>query len=222
VRREQQCRPSLPQGPNLLQAAVLEVQVAHGEQLVDQQDPGWDLHRDPHRQTQLHPLAVAPDRRVGEGLEFGELEDGRKPTAGLRLREPGDQGGRYRVLATAERDVECVAERQKRPDVARVRDAPASRTAKAGSEPQQRGLARAVVADDPQALARLHLELDIAQDPALVAVAHQRRKATEDDVLGRPRARRPPWIRLPDSLEADGRRHQTSSANPPARRRNSR
>ena len=68
------------------QAAALELGVAHGEHLVDQQDVGVEVRGDGERQPQVHARRVPLHRRVEEPLDPGELDDLVEPARRLRRR----------------------------------------------------------------------------------------------------------------------------------------
>ncbi len=60
---------------HLAEAATLELDVAHGEHLVDEQDLGLHVGGDGEAEAQVHARRVALDRRVHELLEPGEGDD---------------------------------------------------------------------------------------------------------------------------------------------------
>ena len=68
----------LPPGTDLaefFEAFFLKLGVAHGEDLVDEQDFGLHVRRDCKRQAHVHAAGVALDRRVNEFLHLGEGDD---------------------------------------------------------------------------------------------------------------------------------------------------
>ena len=146
--------PRLAQLPYALHALALEAQVADRDHLVDQQRLRLELGDDAEGEPQLHALAVGPHRRVGEALELGELDHGADQRA--RLRAPPavhDERG-HRVLAARSGEVEPAVEAQHRGGAGRQPHRAAGRPAEAGGQAQQRRLAGAVGADEPDALAR--------------------------------------------------------------------
>ena len=59
----------------LLEALALELGVADGEHLVDEQDVGIDVDRDREPEPHVHARRVVLHRRVDEVLEAGEVDD---------------------------------------------------------------------------------------------------------------------------------------------------
>ena len=59
----------------LLGALALELLVADGEHLVDEQDVGVDVDRDREPEPHVHARRVVLHRRVDEVLEAGEVDD---------------------------------------------------------------------------------------------------------------------------------------------------
>ncbi len=51
---------------HLAHAAPLELRVADGQHLVDEQDVGLDVSSDGERESEVHPRRVALHRRVDE------------------------------------------------------------------------------------------------------------------------------------------------------------
>ena len=68
-------RPSLGHVAHLAQALLLELDVADGQHLVDDQDVGLEVRRDGERQAHVHAAGVALDRRVEELSDLGEGDD---------------------------------------------------------------------------------------------------------------------------------------------------
>ena len=58
-----------------LQAALLERDVADGQDLVRQQDVGLHVDRDRERQPQVHAARILAQRVVDEVVQLGELDD---------------------------------------------------------------------------------------------------------------------------------------------------
>ena len=57
------------------EAAPLELGVAHGQHLVDEQDLGLEVRGDREREPHVHAARVALHGRVDELLDAGELDD---------------------------------------------------------------------------------------------------------------------------------------------------
>ena len=75
VRHEDDCPPGALQILHPADAAALELRVADGERLVDDEHVGLEVGRDGERQPQPHPRGVALQRRVEEALDAGEGGD---------------------------------------------------------------------------------------------------------------------------------------------------
>ena len=152
-------------------AAALELRVADGERLVDDEDVGLEVGRDGERQPQPHPRGVALQRRVEEALDPGEGGDLVEARADVAAGHAEDRPAEEHVLAPRELVVEA------RPDVEQGAE-PAADAGDAGGrrrdpreDPEQRGLARTVAADDADQLAGAHRERHVLQRPEVLALA---------------------------------------------------
>ena len=76
---------------HLAEALLLELDVADGEHLVDEEDLGLEVRGDGEREPHLHPARVALDRSVEEALDTGELDDVVEPPRDLRAAHPEDR-----------------------------------------------------------------------------------------------------------------------------------
>ena len=129
-------------------AAALELRVADGERLVDDEDIGLEVRRNGERQAQPHSRGVALERRVEEPLDPGEGSDPVEARADVIARHAEDRPAEEHVLSPRELVVEA------RADVEQGAE-PAADTGDAGrrgrdprEDPEQRGLAGTVAADD--------------------------------------------------------------------------
>ena len=68
-------RPSALRFGHAPEALPLELGVADGEDLVDDQDLGLEVRGDREREPHVHAAGVALDRRVEELLDAGEVDD---------------------------------------------------------------------------------------------------------------------------------------------------
>ena len=68
-------RPSPRHVLHLAEALLLELRVADGEHLVDEQDLGLEVRRDGEREPHVHAARVALDGSVEELLDLGERDD---------------------------------------------------------------------------------------------------------------------------------------------------
>src|SRR5581483_8044623 len=179
VRHDDDRLAALAQLVELLGALLLELLVADGEDLVDEEDVGIDADGDREPESDVHARRVVLDRRVDEGREIGELDDLVELRRDLLAREPEDRAVEVDVLATAELGVEPGAELEQRRHATVDRDPPAIGSQDVGDALEHRALPRAVLADEPEARALFDLEAHVAQRPELVvaraATAHERR-----------------------------------------------
>ncbi len=151
------------------EAATLELLVADGEHLVDDQDVGLDRDRDGESEPSLHARRVRLDGVVDALLETGELDD--LVESSRRVRR-----------ATCPRMVP-LRKMFSRPLSSGWKPAPSSSKAEtrpsdshgalvgnedAGQHLEHRALAGAVGADQPDRRPGGHLERDVAQCPELV------------------------------------------------------
>src|SRR5262249_9371685 len=108
-------RPTLALEPvELLEALLLESGVAHGEDLVDQQNLRVDLDRGGERKADEHPRGVVLELEVDELLELGERDH--LVEAGTRLAPAESQHDRVEddVVARGEVHVEADAQLDER------------------------------------------------------------------------------------------------------------
>ncbi len=149
-----------------------EVGVDRADALVEQQDLRVDAGDHAHRQPHPHTGRVGAQRHRQVLAEFGELGDlvdlGRHLLAGLPQEQPADDD----VLVAGDLRVHADAEVENRCDTATYGRRAAGRLVDSRQQPQQRGLARAVVSDQADPVAHLQRQRDVAQ------------RLDDDDVLG--------------------------------------
>ena len=94
---------------HLPEALALELDVADGQHLVDEQDLGLHVGGDGEAEAQVHARAVALDGRVHEPLEAGELDDRVELTSDLAAAHPEDRAVQVGVLESrsARRGTRC-------------------------------------------------------------------------------------------------------------------
>ena len=146
-----------------VKALALEGAVADREHLVDQQHVGVHVHHHGEGQAHLHARGVVLELQLGEALELGELDDRVVALARLRGREPEHHGVDQHVVARGEVGVEAHAQLDEGRDPAAGPDLAGVGPVDAGHALHERGLAAAVAADDPEELARAHVDRDPAQ-----------------------------------------------------------
>ena len=158
-------RPPVAHVPHLAEALALELGVADGQDLVDDQDLRLQVRGDGERQPHLHPAAVALHRRVEELLHAANSTISSNFRSISRLRMPEDRAVQVDVLAAGQLGVEAGADLEQAADAAADVDAPLRRLGDPREDLQQRALAGPVAADDADHLAFADLEGGIPQCP---------------------------------------------------------
>src|SRR5579862_8188747 len=154
---------------HLSDALSLEVSVADGQDLVNNQDFRVQVRGDGERQPHIHPAAVTLNRRVDKLLDPRESDDGVKTAADLRLAHPQDRAIEEDVFAAGQLGVEPGADFQQAPDAAIQVDLAGRRLGNAAEDLQQRALSRAVAADNPDHLSLFDVKAHILERPECFA-----------------------------------------------------
>ena len=110
---------------DLAEALALELLVADGEHLVEQQHVGANVRGDGEPQTHVHPRRVRTHRQVDELLELGERDDLVHRLADRRPRQAVDRAVQIDVLTAGEIRVEPGPELEQRRNAAAGLDPPA-------------------------------------------------------------------------------------------------
>ena len=134
--------------------------VADRQHLVDEHDVGVGLDHHREREPDHHPRRVVLELEVGEVAQLGEVEHGVEPAPRLAPRQAHHHAVEHDVLARRQLRVEPDAELDERGEPARHADPAAVGAVDAGQDLQQRALAGAVAADDPEELALADVERD--------------------------------------------------------------
>ena len=167
---DEQDRPALPVAHlvHLSHALLLELCVPHRQDLVDHQDLRIQVSGHGEGQAHVHAAGVALHRRVQKLLHPREVHDGVEVPPNLRLAHPKDGAVQIDVLPPRQLGVKA------RPDLQQTGDAPPEGHAPrrglrdAAQDLEQRGLARTVASDDPDALPLLDLEGEVRQRPEIL------------------------------------------------------
>src|SRR5581483_5432797 len=125
---------------DLAEALALELLVADGEDLVEQEDVGLDVRGDREAEPHVHPRGVRAHRQVDEALELGERDDLVHRLAHGAARQTVDRAVQVDVLAAAEVRMEPRAGLEQRRDAAAGLEPSRARLDDPRDEPQQRGL----------------------------------------------------------------------------------
>src|SRR5689334_976508 len=91
-------------------ALSLELDVADGQDLVDEQDVGFHVRRDREPEPRDHPGGIRAERGVDEVAELREVDDRVEATLHLPPGAAEDRAVQEHVLAAGELHVEASAE----------------------------------------------------------------------------------------------------------------
>ncbi len=152
VRHEDDRSAALLELEDLPEALPLELLVADGEHLVQQQHVDLEVRGDREAEPHIHARRVRAHGDVDEALELREGDDLLHVPADVVALEAEDGAVQVDVLASGEFGMEAGAELEQRAHAALDRDRSRRRLDDAGDEPQQRRLARAVAADQADRL----------------------------------------------------------------------
>jgi hypothetical protein len=182
VRHEDDRAAALLEVEDLAEALALEGLVADGEHLVEEQDVGLDVRRDRKAEPHVHPRGVRPHRQVDELLEPGERDDLVELLADRHPRKAVDRAVQVDVLAAGHVRMEARTELEERADAAADGDRAVGRLDDPREEPQERRLAGAVAADEPDGTPGLDVERDVTERPHVRAACMPPR---EQEILQR-------------------------------------
>ena len=190
----------------------LEGLVAHGEDLVGEEDVGLQVHRHGEAQAHLHAGGVIFEGGVDEVGQLREFDDVLDALLGVAVAKAVEAGVEEDVFVAAELGVEADAELNEGGDAAMGDDPALGRFQDAGDDLQQGTLAGAVVAEQAQGLARLDAQVDVVQgQEMLAALAFALVKEGEEAGLEAHGAVMAEDKLLAKVLDEDGRGHQRSS-----------
>ena len=170
MRHEQDGSPVVAERQHLADRAILEADVADRQHLVDQQHVRVDVGGDGEAEPRVHARRVALQRAYRYTRpRSAKSTMASKRWAHLAARQPQNDAVELDVLAAGQLGVKPGAEIDQRSDPTRRAHLSAGRSGDARQQLQQGGLARAVVADQPDRFARLQAQADVAQRPQLAA-----------------------------------------------------
>ena len=149
------------------ETALLELRIAHGEHLVDDEDLGLQERGDRECEPHVHPARVALDGRVDEVPDAGEVDDVVELPGDLLPAHAENASVQEDVLPARQLAVEAGADLEQRPDTAADVDKTLGGLGDPREHLQQRGLPGAVATDDRDRLSLLHLERHVAERPDL-------------------------------------------------------
>ena len=152
MRDDQQSRSLFAELSDPVEALVLEIGIAHGQRLIDDQHVGPHRGGDAEGDAHLHAAGIGAHRLVEVVADLGECLDLRQDAFDVGLGMAHQAGGMATVLAPAQVRIEAHAQFEDRGDPAGRRHPPLVRSRRAGDQLEQRALARAVLADDAHGL----------------------------------------------------------------------
>ena len=193
-------------------AFVLEGLVAHGEDLVGEEDVGLQVHRHGEAQAHLHAGGVILEGGVDEVGQLREFDDVLDALLGIAVAKTVEAGVEKDVFIAAEFRMEADAKLNEWGDAATGDDPTLAGLQDAGDDLQQGAFAGTVVAEQAQGFARLHAQVDIVQgEEMLAALALALVKKGEEARLEAHGAIVAENKLLANVLDEDGGGHQRSS-----------
>ena len=148
-------------------------------------DVGVDVRGDREAEPHVHPGRVGADGQVDEPLELGEGDDLVHALVDRLPLQAVERAVQVDVLAAREVGVEAGAELEQRRDAAAGLDAAGGRLDDPGDQAEERRLARAVAADQPDRLAGLDRERDVVERPDLGRLRARPREDQPPSACGR-------------------------------------
>lgn len=171
VRHEDDRAALLLELADLVEALLLELLVAHGQDLVDEEDVRVGVDRDGEREPDVHARAVELDLRVDELADAAEPEDVVELLLGFLLCETEDRGVEEHVLAAGEVRVEARTEFDERSEAPAPSDRPRAGLEDAADHLEQGRLARSVRPEQSDRRPGRDVEVDVLEGPEVLAVS---------------------------------------------------
>ena len=145
---------------NLAEALALELLIADGEHLVEQEHVDLEVGGNGEAEPHVHARGIRAHGHVDESLELREGHDLLEVPVDRGPLEAEDRPVQVDVLAARELRMETGAELEQRSDPAADLDPPLGRLHDPGDQPEEGRLAGAVPADQADGPARLDRERD--------------------------------------------------------------
>ena len=155
---------------HLRQAALLELRVADGEHLIDDQDVRLEVRGNREREAEIHAAGISLHRRINKTCDAGEFDDLVETALDVAPVHAKDGAVQEDVFAPRQLGMKA------RPDFEQCAEAAVHgrftgrRQRDAGKHLEQRALAGAVAADDAERLSMRNVERDVAQRPERLRV----------------------------------------------------
>src|ERR1035437_439092 len=165
---EQDGDAALAEFVDLAHAALTEVNVAHGEGFIDQQDFGIDIDGDGEGEAHHHAAGVRLHRLIDEVADFGEGGDVFVALVDLPRGEPENGTVEINVVAAAEFGVESGAQFEPGRHASVDTNRTGSGMKDAGDHLQQSAFAGAIFPHNAEGFAALDLEANVVQRPEIL------------------------------------------------------
>src|SRR5579884_2778294 len=147
------------------EAFFLEVDVADGEDFIDEEDFGFEVSGDGEGETDVHAGGVVLDGGVDELIEFGEGDDFVELGGDFAASHAEDGAGEEGVFAAGEFRMEACADFEEGADAAADCGETGGGAGDAGEDFEEGGFAGAVASDEAEDFAFADLERDVAESP---------------------------------------------------------
>src|SRR5215510_5711687 len=174
VMRDEDDRPTCPsQRAHSIKALLLEAQVADSQHFVQEQNLRLQMGNDRKPQSDVHSGGVPLDRYVDELPNLCEVDDTLELSPDLAPWHAQDRSTQVNVLPPGQLRMEPRPDldQRRRPPI--DRDLPGRRRRDACQQLQYRALAGTIVANDPESLAALVLNVHLPHRPELLWRAPQ-------------------------------------------------
>jgi hypothetical protein len=150
------------------EALFLELGIAHGEHLINDEDLRLQVRGDGEGEADVHAAGVMLDRRVEEHLGFRKGDDLVELAVDLLAGHAEDGAVEVDILAAGKLGMEAGADLEKAGDAALDIDASGGGLGDAAEDLQEGRFARAVATDDADDFARRDVEGDILECPEIL------------------------------------------------------
>src|SRR5262245_3597924 len=184
VMADQENGAPLPQQlPETFEALLLEKDVADRKRLVHDVHVRLEVGKEGEGEPHEHPGRVLLDRPVDELADSGEVEDRWQSSPNVLLGKAQEARALKDVLPARQFGMKARAQLQQRDHPAFHLEPPGGRVQRARQDLQEGGFARTVHANDADALASSHLQVDALKRPeALMANEAPQREPFDDTV----------------------------------------
>jgi hypothetical protein len=150
---------------HLAKAFFLEINVADGEDLINEEDFRFKVSGNGKSKADVHAGGVVFDLRVDEFFELGKGDDFVELAFDFALAHTEDGAGEKRVLSAGELGMEAGSYFEKAADAAVDFRPPGGGARDAGENFQERGFASAVAADEAEDFTFADFQADVLERP---------------------------------------------------------